>query len=129
MPLFFQQWFPENRDAPRAHVLIIHGYAEHSGTFLGGFAPGRPGLDAAEAAATPDLLPGPLVSGATPRPLPGPAPHPAFSTRIRPLPAPAAPTIVLIAAGAAETRETALAQAIAERDAAPFPEARPGDTA
>ncbi|MAS42709.1 MAG: hypothetical protein CML46_13195 [Rhodobacteraceae bacterium] len=96
---------------------------------LGGFAPGRPGLDAAEAAATPDLLPGPLVSGATPRPLPGPAPHPAFSTRIRPLPAPAAPAIVLIAAVPAETRETALAQAIAERDAAPFPEARPGDTA
>ncbi len=33
LPLFFQQWFPEDNTSPRAHVLIVHGYAEHSGRY------------------------------------------------------------------------------------------------
>lgn len=173
------------RDQVEAADLLLLSRADLAGpaavadarALLAGLAPGRPVLDAAEAAAAPDLLLGPLVSGAQPRPLPGPAPHPAFSSRIwtppgpiapermreilaaLPAPihrakgffvtpdgammlaqragarveiapaAPAGPAIVLIAAGPAETRENALARAIAELDAAPFPKARSGDAA
>lgn len=33
--LYTQRWLPEGRERPRAAVIIVHGYAEHSGRYTG----------------------------------------------------------------------------------------------